>query len=318
MTTTTATTATHLRLIISHWPDLADALAASNVSAWPPSGLRAHLAAVEREETDEDEARRHRDATARAHEGLPTPLAITPAPLVLGIYDTMRTVEQLLLATADATAEHVQRPPMPMPAPGVLLTPRRGRTGSRGRITPAASRLRRMMPPTRAGGPGPGADRTAGTPRSGCWAGSPARRARSGRSPPRRRSTSPPPRGWPSVGWSAPSTSPPGRRASVSPARTALGPSASTAGPAPHPSPAAPHADGPGRRPDWPHDPCVNERRFCHAERDGAAPRGCCPIEPSTALGSRPGAHCAPAPATFRGGHPCVSRVSRVRARAGT
>ncbi|WP_330173022.1 hypothetical protein OG875_05085 [Streptomyces sp. NBC_01498] len=117
MTTTTATTATHLRLIISHWPDLADALAASNVSAWPPSGLRAHLAAVEREETDEDEARRHRDATARAHEGLPTPLAITPAPLVLGIYDTMRTVEQLLLATADATAEHVQRPPMPMPAP---------------------------------------------------------------------------------------------------------------------------------------------------------------------------------------------------------
>lgn len=111
------TTATHLRLIVQLWPDLTDALTAPNTASWPPSGLRTYLAVVEREETEEDEARRHRDATARTHEGLPTPLAPSPAPMSVTVYDTMRAVETLLHATADAVAEHAQRPPIPMPAP---------------------------------------------------------------------------------------------------------------------------------------------------------------------------------------------------------
>ncbi|MEV8417816.1 hypothetical protein AB0P45_30090 [Streptomyces niveus] len=115
--TTTATTVFNLRLIVTHWPDLTDALATPNVVSWPPSRLRTYLAAIERVDTEEAEARRHRDATARALEGTPTPLAITPAPLALDIYDTMRTVTAALIECADAAAEHVQRPPMPMPAP---------------------------------------------------------------------------------------------------------------------------------------------------------------------------------------------------------
>lgn len=110
--TTTATTVFNLRLIVTHWPDLTDALATPNVVSWPPSGLRTYLAAIERVDTEEAEARRHRDATARAHEGVPTPLAPSPAPLAITVFDTMRSVEAALVDLADHTAAVVQRSPM--------------------------------------------------------------------------------------------------------------------------------------------------------------------------------------------------------------
>lgn len=110
--TTTATTATHLRLIVTHWPNLTDALGTPNTITWPPSGLRTYLTAIERADTEETEAARHRDATTRAHEGTPTPLAPSPAPMSVTVYDTMRTVEAALIELADQTAAVVQRSPM--------------------------------------------------------------------------------------------------------------------------------------------------------------------------------------------------------------
>lgn len=110
--TTTATTVLNLRTVITNWPHLTDALSTPNTVTWPPSGLRTYLTVIERIDTEEAEAERHRDAIARAHEGVPTPLAVSPAPLAIDVFDTMRAVEAALVELADHTAAVVQRSPM--------------------------------------------------------------------------------------------------------------------------------------------------------------------------------------------------------------
>ncbi|MFF3300946.1 hypothetical protein [Streptomyces sp. NPDC002908] len=102
--------ATDLRTIATTWVDLNDALGAPAVIAGFGRGLTAYMAALE--ETDLDAA-----AELRALERDPAQIGIRPIPMRLAVYATMRTVEAALTGCAAAVAEHVQRPPMPMPAP---------------------------------------------------------------------------------------------------------------------------------------------------------------------------------------------------------
>ena len=107
---TTTSAATDLRTIATTWVDLNDALGAPAVIAGFGRGLSAYMAALE--ETDLDAA-----AELRALERDPAQLGQRPIPIRLQVYATMRTVEAALTGCAAAVAEHVQRPPMPMPAP---------------------------------------------------------------------------------------------------------------------------------------------------------------------------------------------------------
>lgn len=105
-----STAAADLRTIATTWVDLNDALGAPTVVAGFGRGLRGYLAAIE--ETD-----LHTAAELRALERDPAQLGQRPIPIRLQVYATMRTIEAALVGCASAVAEHVQRPPMAMPAP---------------------------------------------------------------------------------------------------------------------------------------------------------------------------------------------------------
>ncbi|MCZ7413133.1 hypothetical protein [Streptomyces sp. WMMC897] len=82
-------TALHLHTIHRHWNDLAELAATRAGDAWPPASLNAYLRTVE-----------EYDPMDRS------------APVRLHILDTIRTVEAVLVDTADRTAAQVQRPAM--------------------------------------------------------------------------------------------------------------------------------------------------------------------------------------------------------------
>ncbi|MFC8277208.1 hypothetical protein ACFUJR_32695 [Streptomyces sp. NPDC057271] len=110
-------TATTLRTIARMWPDLVDALGAPTQHSWPPVELRGYLAAMERLDAEETEARRHQAAHLRTLERSPDQIGTRPVPINITVHDTMRTVEAALLDTADRIARSVQRTPMQPPAP---------------------------------------------------------------------------------------------------------------------------------------------------------------------------------------------------------
>lgn len=96
--------AAHLTVVITHWPDLADALTARQNSTWPPAmGITAAI----RDQDDRDDA-----AELRALERNPEQLGVTAAPIRIDVYDTMRAVEADLVHLADVTAAQVQRTSM--------------------------------------------------------------------------------------------------------------------------------------------------------------------------------------------------------------
>lgn len=103
MITATSTTAEHLQTIITRWADLEDALSARQNTAWPPVMGIVHLV------LDDDERAEH---AAERLDTAPDAPGTRPVPLDLGIYDTMRAVEQDLVELADQTAAAVQRSPM--------------------------------------------------------------------------------------------------------------------------------------------------------------------------------------------------------------
>ena len=105
-----STAAADLRTNATTWVDLNDALGAPAQIGAFGRGLRGYLAAIE--EHDLDLA-----ADLRALERDPAQLGQRPIPIRLQVYATMRTIEAALTGCAAAVAEHVQRPPMPMPAP---------------------------------------------------------------------------------------------------------------------------------------------------------------------------------------------------------
>jgi hypothetical protein len=97
-------------MLITTWPDLNDALGAPPQIGGFGRGLRGYLTAIE--ETDLDTA-----AELRALERDPAQIGQRPIPIRLQVYATMRTIEAALTGCAAAVAEHVQRHPIPMPAP---------------------------------------------------------------------------------------------------------------------------------------------------------------------------------------------------------
>lgn len=99
------TSAADLRMLITTWPDLNDALGAPAVIAGFGRGLSAYMAALE--ETDLDAA-----AELRALERDPAQIGQRPIPIRLQVYETMRTVQAALTETADQIAADVQRPAM--------------------------------------------------------------------------------------------------------------------------------------------------------------------------------------------------------------
>lgn len=103
-------TAADLRTVITTWVDLNDALGMPAAVGGFGRGLRSYMTLLE--ETDADAA-----AELRALERDPAQLGQRPIPIRLAVYSTMRTVEAALLGCAAAVAEHVQRHPIPMPAP---------------------------------------------------------------------------------------------------------------------------------------------------------------------------------------------------------
>ncbi|MGW3570166.1 hypothetical protein ACWDSL_40945 [Streptomyces sp. NPDC000941] len=94
----------HLQSIIDRWADLEDALSARQATTWPPVMGIVHLV------LDDDERAEH--AAERLDTAADAP-GTRPVPLDLGIYDTMRAVEQDLVECADQTAALIQRSPMP-------------------------------------------------------------------------------------------------------------------------------------------------------------------------------------------------------------
>ncbi|MFE7626072.1 hypothetical protein [Streptomyces sp. NPDC057509] len=103
-------TAADLRTIATTWPDLNDALGMPAQVGGFGRGLRSYMNLLD--ETDVDAA-----AELRALERDPAQIGQRPIPIRLQVYATMRTVEAALTECAAAVAEHVQRPPIPMPAP---------------------------------------------------------------------------------------------------------------------------------------------------------------------------------------------------------
>lgn len=105
-----STAAADLRLIATTWPDLNDALGMPAAIGGFGRGLRAYMTLLD--ETDADAA-----AELRALERDPAQIGQRPIPIRLQVYATMRTIEAALTGCAAAVAEHVQRPPISMPAP---------------------------------------------------------------------------------------------------------------------------------------------------------------------------------------------------------
>lgn len=134
--TTTARAQHHLIIVITHWPDLQDALGTPTKVASFGVGLRAYLAALDR--IDEEQALVHVQqlATRKDEHGRtqyqctrcdhvgdghthasgedrdPAQLGQRPTPLRVAILDTMQAVHADLLECADAVAEVAQRQPM--------------------------------------------------------------------------------------------------------------------------------------------------------------------------------------------------------------
>ena len=93
------TVAAHLHRIILTWPDLTDALTTQTGPTWPPAGRMAqHQADLG---LDDVPQRGARDGSGSGE---------APAPCRVDVLDTQQAVHQLLLDTADAVAEVVQRP----------------------------------------------------------------------------------------------------------------------------------------------------------------------------------------------------------------
>ncbi|MEV8354642.1 hypothetical protein ACFVTT_38570 [Streptomyces niveus] len=135
------TTAAALTTIALRWADLRDALTTHN-TAWPPAG-RADILRALGEQDPEPEflgliehgqrlITTHRNGRpwyecahcehvgpGRLHHEAETghPLRRIAAPIHLDLVDVMDAVHAELVDCAAAVAEHVQRPPMPMPAP---------------------------------------------------------------------------------------------------------------------------------------------------------------------------------------------------------
>ncbi|ADI05637.1 hypothetical protein SBI_02516 [Streptomyces bingchenggensis BCW-1] len=99
---TSANPTEHLQTIINRWADLQDALSARQTTTWPPVMGIVHL-------VHDDERAAH---TAERLDTAPDAPGNRPVPLDLGIYDTMRAIEQDLVELADQTAALIQRSPM--------------------------------------------------------------------------------------------------------------------------------------------------------------------------------------------------------------
>ncbi|MFE7073781.1 hypothetical protein ACFU96_27210 [Streptomyces sp. NPDC057620] len=110
--TTTAHAQHHLTTVITHWPDLQDALGTPNKVASFGVGLRAYLAALDRIDDQQAEAERQRARDLRLLERDPAQVGERPTPLRVAILDTMQAIHADLLECADAVAEVAQRQPM--------------------------------------------------------------------------------------------------------------------------------------------------------------------------------------------------------------
>lgn len=108
------TTATHLRTITLRWTDLAEALASTGTSSWPPAGrMSDYLNALDQADEQLAEAAAWQAAYNRQFlDRDPNQVGETRPPLRIAILDTMRTVEAALVETADQVAAAVQRSPM--------------------------------------------------------------------------------------------------------------------------------------------------------------------------------------------------------------
>lgn len=106
----TRTAASDLRMVVTTWPDLNQALGAPAQIGGFGRGLRAYTDLLD--EHDAEAA-----AELRLLERDPAQIGQRPIPIRLEVYATMRTIEAALTECAAAVAEHVQRAPMPMPAP---------------------------------------------------------------------------------------------------------------------------------------------------------------------------------------------------------
>lgn len=108
------TAATDLRTIAVYWRDLTTALSTTGTTTWPPAGrMSDYLRDLDRADEELAEAARWQAAYSRQFlDRNPNQVGATRPPLRIDVLDTMRTVEQLLVETADATASAVQRPSM--------------------------------------------------------------------------------------------------------------------------------------------------------------------------------------------------------------
>lgn len=111
------TSAADLRMLISTWPDLNAALGMPATIGGFGRGLRAYLTLADALDPEEIEAMRHQRTACRFLEQDAHLLGQRPIPIRLTVYATMRTIEAALTGCAAAVAEHVQRTPIPMPAP---------------------------------------------------------------------------------------------------------------------------------------------------------------------------------------------------------
>ncbi|WP_234334557.1 hypothetical protein [Streptomyces sp. NRRL B-1347] len=107
-------TATHLRTIALHWADLHEAAGAPATAAAFGTGRRGHLARLDQLGPGqlELEYEHHQAAHLRPVEHGPDRTSERPTLVRLVVLNTMRAVEDALVAYADQTAAIVQRPPM--------------------------------------------------------------------------------------------------------------------------------------------------------------------------------------------------------------
>lgn len=111
------TAAHHLRTIALRWTDLAEALATTGTTTWPPAGrMSDYLNALDQADEELAEAARWQAAYTRQFlDRDPNQVGETRPPLRIAILDTMRTVEAALVHCADDIARQAQREPIPMP-----------------------------------------------------------------------------------------------------------------------------------------------------------------------------------------------------------
>ncbi|MFB8242011.1 hypothetical protein ACFC58_36300 [Kitasatospora purpeofusca] len=99
-------TSTHTNLIhiADQWPVLRELLEARTPTTWPPAmGIQHTL-------TDEQDEQQHAEAALERAERTAVAPGERPAPLRVGILDTITALEDDLLALADDIASSVQRP----------------------------------------------------------------------------------------------------------------------------------------------------------------------------------------------------------------